>query len=572
MATGTGKTLTSLNVVLEEYRINNIYNIIILVPTSILVNQWISECEKFNFNNIFSNYTNNWSNKIKNVLLEKRLGLNPNFIFISTYATFNGVKFQDIFRNLKSDDIILIADEVHNLGTKRSINNYLSGVTKRIGLSATPNRKFDELGTSNIEQYFNSYAPNHTYNYSMLKAIKDGFLTPYYYYPKFIKLTDNEMEQYAEYSERLLKFYDFEKGVYKEEATILLIQRKRIIHQASNKSEKLIEILSEINSEDLKHTIVYVPEGFEPDYSERDNYQVADDDIRIINEYTKSISKLNIKVHQIVGGTKGREDILKQFENGFIQVLTAMKTLDEGVYNAITIIMKGDDLTQKHLKTYLERYSSGVSFNTVRRHLNVLINEAVQQGMEENLLTTIKSRKTNAKLHKPYQNIAKILQEIKGYNPNLYLCCLMTYGCLLRPHREIRELTWGDFSEDLNYINLSGHRNKSGRNRIVPVPSYIRDILVKGNPNSNIFSGKPQPLNQDYFKTLWSRFKRQSNLLEQGQTLYSFRHSGAIDIFKRTGSLTKLQKAMGHSSINVSLTYLRGLEVAELKEEDMLMV
>jgi integrase len=63
-----------------------------------------------------------------------------------------------------------------------------------------------------------------------------------------------------------------------------------------------------------------------------------------------------------------------------------------------------------------------------------------------------------------------------------------------------------------------------------------------------------------------------SNLLAKDQTLYSFRHTGAIDIFKRTGSLTKLQKAMGHSSINVSLTYLRGLEVAELKEEDMPMV
>ena len=48
-----------------------------------------------------------------------------------------------------------------------------------------------------------------------------------------------------------------------------------------------------------------------------------------------------------------------------------------------------------------------------------------------------------------------------------------------------------------------------------------------------------------------------------------FRSSGAIEIFKRTGSITKLQKAMGHSSINVSLTYLRGLEIAELKEEDM---
>jgi len=58
-------------------------------------------------------------------------------------------------------------------------------------------------------------------------------------------------------------------------------------------------------------------------------------------------------------------------------------------------------------------------------------------------------------------------------------------------------------------------------------------------------------------------------LLELDQTLYSFRHSGAIDIFKRTGSLTKLQKAMGHSSLAVSLTYLRGLEVNELEESDM---
>jgi len=53
------------------------------------------------------------------------------------------------------------------------------------------------------------------------------------------------------------------------------------------------------------------------------------------------------------------------------------------------------------------------------------------------------------------------------------------------------------------------------------------------------------------------------------QTLYSFRHSGAIEIYKRTGSLSKLQKASGHSSLAVSLTYLRGLEVSELEEGDM---
>ena len=140
---------------------------------------------------------------------------------------------------------------------------------------------------------------------------------------------------------------------------------------------------------------------------------------------------------------------------------------------------------------------------------------------------------------------------------------------MLRPHREVRELKWSDFSDDLSYIHLSGQRNKSGKNRIVPVPIYIRELLIKGHSQHNIFSNSTKPLNNDYFKTLWGRFKRVSKLLEQDQTLYSFRHTGAIEIFKRTGSITKLQKAMGHSSINVSLTYLRGLEIAQLKEEDM---
>ena len=36
--------------------------------------------------------------------------------------------------------------------------------------------------------------------------------------------------------------------------------------------------------------------------------------------------------------------------------------------------------------------------------------------------------------------------------------------------------------------------------------------------------------------------------------------------------ITKLQKATEHLSIYVSLTYLRGLEIAELKEEDMPMI
>ena len=119
-------------------------------------------------------------------------------------------------------------------------------------------------------------------------------------------------------------------------------------------------------------------------------------------------------------------------------------------------------IASKHIKKIVGKYTAGVSQNTIRRHLSVLINEAKSIGMASDPMLHIKTKKTNAKLHKPYQNIAKILQAIKAYNPNLHLCCLMTYGCLLRPHREIRELTWSDFSDDLTYIYQEIETNQEG--------------------------------------------------------------------------------------------------------------
>ena len=217
---------------------------------------------------------------------------------------------------------------------------------------------------------------------------------------------------------------------------------------------------------------------------------------------------------------------------------------------------------------YLNRYKNGTSFNTVRRHLNALLSYLNDNGFKAER-SSLRPRKQTEKLHKPIGDVKGLLEEIKSFNYNLFICCGLTYGCLLRPHREIRLLRWEDFSEDLKYISIDGARIKSKRNRIVPVPEFLRRELDLNYKENNIFTNTPIEFNDDYFKTLWSRFKKQSKLIKENETLYSFRHSGAIDIFKRTGSITKLQKAMGHSSINVSLTYLRGLEVPELNEDDM---
>jgi len=107
---------------------------------------------------------------------------------------------------------------------------------------------------------------------------------------------------------------------------------------------------------------------------------------------------------------------------------------------------------------------------------------------------------------------------------------------------------------------------------VVNINKITKTLGSSSDEYYNIFTGTEKPYNSGYFKTLFKRFKRSNKSVDDSITLYSFRHSGAIEIFKRTGSITKLQKAMGHSSINVSVTYLRGLEIAELKEEDMPMV
>lgn len=333
MATGTGKTITSLNCVVEEYNKHNEYHVIILVPTQVLVNQWQKETMLFNFNNVITSYDKDWDKKLNDYAFDYELGLNTNFIFISTYEVYNRSKFQNIFKEINIPDLILIADEVHNMGTKRSISNYLNSINKKIGLSATPNRKYDEEGTLEIEKYFNSYSPRHTFNYSMLKAIENGFLTKYEYHPRFVKLNKSESEEYAKISTELLKYFDFETGKYRDGAEMLLIKRKRIIHKANSKKNLLSNIIEELLTlhQDFKHCIIYVPEGIETDFSNTETSIIVDEDRKIIDDYTGIVSRKGIKVHQFVGDTNSRDLVLKKFETGKIKVLTAMKMLDEGV-------------------------------------------------------------------------------------------------------------------------------------------------------------------------------------------------------------------------------------------------
>lgn len=338
MATGTGKTITSLNCLLNEYKKTGIYRAIITVPTTALVEQWKKECAKFNFKNIITvSSKENWDKNLAFFNTASKL-IDTSYIVIVTYASLPRPKFQSYFTQLPKDTI-LIADETHNLGSQgllRLLPNI--HLEKRIGLSATPHRKFDESGNQAIQEFFNDEPP-YIVSYSMEEALKIGWLCNYTYYPHIVKLTDQEMEKYKELSLQLLRMglFDKESGTFRSTPEIekKLLERKRIIHKAANKLEAFKAILkSEFDKrKNLKYTLVYVPEGIESIFDESDFSVETEDENKLINEYTKAVSQTDdsVMVKQFTANSTNREEILKNFEQSNIHVLTSMKCLDEGV-------------------------------------------------------------------------------------------------------------------------------------------------------------------------------------------------------------------------------------------------
>lgn len=350
MATGSGKTVTALNCLLKEYRSIGYYKAIIVVPTQALALQWEEEVRNFNFQNIISTHTEReWKKQIAKYTTRSILSQRHNVVIITTYATFIRKYMQDFIKKTKGiEEFVFIADEAHNIGASGPLKHLPLNIKYRIGLSATPERVYDDGGSKKIYEFFNSMPPKYTYRFSMKDAIDTGILCRYEYHPLFITLTHDEMEEYNYKTEQLRKFIDPETGKYKKEAEMLLMARKRIIHKATNKKAKVADLLDEQKTKGkLNYTFVFVPEGYEPDYATIDNYDIDQEDIHIIDEYSMMFKERKYSYHQYISGLDDAPSILNAFERGDLQILLSMKCLDEGVdipraQNAIFISSTGN--------------------------------------------------------------------------------------------------------------------------------------------------------------------------------------------------------------------------------------
>lgn len=340
MATGTGKTiiaLTGLQHFLSEGKIG-----LIVVPTKLLLAQWVESLKEFYHNPIIvkcSSAYPSWENKLKPLLKLDAKYITQNGkhtnearprIVVSTMGTAYKRHFQTILRdNVDRDDVILVIDEVHHVGAPTYSKILKLPFRKRLGLSATPFRKWDKIGTKKINDYFDGVV----FRYTLGDAIQNGYLAPYKYHVHMVPLTMEELKGYVQLSKKIGNIVKKIKAIYpdmhlfdiltmteefeEEEAVIkdlqhLLINRRKIIKKCDNKIAAIEDILSQ---QTLKKCLIYCE-----DYAQLDQLKSSLLDHGLaVGEYT---ARLDMDQRNIV---------LDALRSGHIDYLVSCRCLDEGV-------------------------------------------------------------------------------------------------------------------------------------------------------------------------------------------------------------------------------------------------
>lgn len=315
MATGTGKTFTSIVCANNFFESNQKQFLIVIVPYLHLIPQW-----KENLNSLgittqveIANSRKSWVQKLKSLVFDFDHGYRDRVVVIGSYKSTNSELFGNLINSIQLKKYgFLIADECHYLGSGSSNNlSIYKKLQAKLGLSATPRRWWDEDGTTRIFNLFGKVV----FEYSLQNAIDNHFLTHYKYFPVPLKLTLDETDKYVKVSQLISRLAVQARNGNQDAKEALkrnLLKRSRIIQSADNKIAKFKDVFKKHKHD---YSLVYCPDGE-------------------IKKYTSLIgNELGVRVHRFDSeiSYKERTQILRQFSENRIQTLTAIRCLDEGV-------------------------------------------------------------------------------------------------------------------------------------------------------------------------------------------------------------------------------------------------
>lgn len=323
MATGSGKTITSLAA--ATHLLNRLPEgyipLLVVVPYMHLVEQWAKEGRNFNINFIKCNSDyGNWERELNHAITYALQDKKKFIPILTTTGTYKTPRFQNQIKKL--ENILLIVDEAHNFGSQDIRKFYIENTRFKLGLSATPKRHMDDEGSQAILDYFGDVI----FTYDLKDAIRDGNLTPYYYYPIFVNLTEEEEAAYYELSQKISRLAASGKSIDDPNSSlkILLMKRARIISSASNKIESLKQLLVDKELIHSKRNLFYVAAKIDKE----DGYE-----LRMVDKMVHLLRDLGMQVDKFTSDENKdqRKYLIDKLSNDYIDGLVAIKCLDEGV-------------------------------------------------------------------------------------------------------------------------------------------------------------------------------------------------------------------------------------------------
>lgn len=330
MATGTGKTRTAIGGIVEKLKASETMMIIVSTPQNTLSRQWKDDFGKLNIHldrEIIADGSNSkWKKDLELLLLDLSDNKCRTGIVFTTHATASDKKFIDIITKNKFDTkILFVCDEAHAAGSGKQRQALLDIYEYRIGLSATPERMFDDWGTSIIRSYFG----NKSFEFTISDALNTinpitgkPFLNRFKYFPVFVELSQSETDKYGKITQQIfiLKNQD---DYDEEELQRLYDRRAQIGKNAINKFDALDELLEKMNPGAIQDTILFLS-----DKQIQRSFEIMSD--KKIKRAKITESESASKVVNSEGDTE-RQNIISLFVKQQLQILVGIKCLDEGI-------------------------------------------------------------------------------------------------------------------------------------------------------------------------------------------------------------------------------------------------
>lgn len=334
MATGTGKTYTALAAIATLYKAtSNNLAVFIVCPYQHLVEQWKDDIVAFGMKPIVcysASSQRNWKERLKTAATSFNIGVQNHFCVVTTNATFSSDYVQGIVKKMRGN-VLLVVDEAHNFGAENLSTTLMDNMKYRLALSATIDRHGDPEGTSKLYAYFGEKC----IEYTLKDAIDNKMLTPYYYYPVVVSLSETELEEYLDLTAKIRKNVHPDKRgkvVLSEYAKMLLIKRARLVSGAVEKIDVLRGLMQDYK--DDNHMLVYCGATTMHDVDYKEGKAHADD-IRQIDLVADLLgNELGMRVSKFTSEEDAaeRERIKADFAEGeHLQAVVAIRCLDEGV-------------------------------------------------------------------------------------------------------------------------------------------------------------------------------------------------------------------------------------------------